>query len=208
MAYEFNGTNQHLSMASSPVSGYPLTLAAWVLVDSGNDRAIMAVNQSTTPFHRITIYRGSDTRFRAQVFGSVNTSATQTVNSSTGQWYHVCGVFESSTQRELYIDGSLDASNTTTATVNTLNELFIGARRSTVAGLFWDGKIADAGIWNVTLTAAEIASLADGFTCDKVRPQSLVAYFPLVRDLIDYKGGLTITNNNTATVADHPRVYA
>jgi hypothetical protein len=49
---------------------------------------------------------------------------------------------------------------------------------------------------------------ADGMTCDKIRPQSLVFYAPLVRDLIDVKGGLTITNNNTATVANHPRVYA
>ena len=68
--------------------------------------------------------------------------------------------------------------------------------------------MAEVGIWNVALTAEEIASLADGFTCDKVRPQSLVFYAPLVRDLIDHKGGLTITNNNTATVAAHPRVYA
>jgi hypothetical protein len=45
-------------------------------------------------------------------------------------------------------------------------------------------------------------------TCDKVRPQNLVFYAPLVRDLIDAKGGLTITNNNGATVANHPRVYA
>ena len=67
---------------------------------------------------------------------------------------------------------------------------------------------ADAGIWNAALTAAEIASLAKGMTCDKVRPQSLVFYAPLVRDLVDVKGGLTITNNNTATVANHPRVYA
>jgi hypothetical protein len=58
------------------------------------------------------------------------------------------------------------------------------------------------------LTAAEIASLAKGMTCDKVRPESLVFYAPLVRDLIDAKGGLTITNNNGATVANHPRVYA
>ena len=71
-----------------------------------------------------------------------------------------------------------------------------------------DGKIAEVGIWNAALTAEEIASLADGMTCDKVRPQSLVFYAPLVRDLIDYKGGLAITNTNTATVADHPRVYA
>ena len=70
-----------------------------------------------------------------------------------------------------------------------------------------DGLIAEVGIWNAALTAAEIASLADGMTCDKVRPQSLVFYAPLVRDLIDQKGGLAITNNNGATVAPHPRIY-
>ena len=68
--------------------------------------------------------------------------------------------------------------------------------------------MAEVGIWNAALTAAEVASLAKGMTCDKVRPQSLVFYAPLVRDLIDQKGGLIITNNNTATVAVHPRVYA
>lgn len=67
---------------------------------------------------------------------------------------------------------------------------------------------AEVGIWNAALTASEVASLAKGMTCDKVRPQSLVFYAPLVRDLNDQKGGLTITNNNAATVAAHPRVYA
>ena len=71
-----------------------------------------------------------------------------------------------------------------------------------------NGYIAEVGIWNAALTAAEIASLADGMTCDKIRPQSLVFYAPLVRDLQDTKGGLTITNNNASTVANHPRVYA
>ncbi len=66
---------------------------------------------------------------------------------------------------------------------------------------------AEVGIWNAALTAAEVAALAKGMTCDKVRPQSLVFYAPLVRDLVDQKGGLTITNNNGATVANHPRIY-
>ena len=52
------------------------------------------------------------------------------------------------------------------------------------------------------------SSLAKGITCDKIRPQNLVFYAPLVRDLVDAKGGLTIINNNSATVANHPRVYA
>ncbi len=75
-------------------------------------------------------------------------------------------------------------------------------------GSFFKGSIAEFGIWSAALTADEIASLAKGMTCDKIRPQSLVFYAPLVRDLIDQKGGLTITNNNGATVANHPRVYA
>jgi len=106
------------------------------------------------------------------------------------------------------MDGVLLETDTATCTINTLNELLVSARRSTTPGLFWDGKIAEAGIWNTDLNDNEVKSLAAGMTCDKVRPQSLVFYAPLVRDLIDYKGGLTITNNNTATVANHPRVYA
>ena len=89
-----------------------------------------------------------------------------------------------------------------------MDEYLVGARRATTIALHYTGRIADAAIWNVALTAAEIASLADGMTCDKVRPQSLVFYAPLIRDLQDVRGGLTITNNNTATVANHPPVYA
>ena len=71
-----------------------------------------------------------------------------------------------------------------------------------------NGLIAEVGIWNVALTAAEIASLAKGMTCDKVRPSALVFYAPLIRSLQDLSRAAAITNNNTATVADHPRVYA
>ena len=85
----------------------------------------------------------------------------------------------------------------------------IAARRlrGSIGG-YYDGVVAEVGVWNAVLTAAEVASLAKGMTCDKVRPQSLVFYAPLIRDLIDAKGGLTITNNNGATVANHTRVYA
>ena len=81
-------------------------------------------------------------------------------------------------------------------------------RVNVTPGLFFDGLIAEVGIWNAALTAAEVASLAKGMTCDKVRPNALVAYFPLIRDLTEIRGGLAVTNNNSATVANHPRVYA
>ena len=106
------------------------------------------------------------------------------------------------------MNGGNTATNTNNiGSQNAADTVTVGARWATTLQ-YKQGDIAEVGIWNVALTAAEIESLADGMTCDKVRPQSLVFYAPLVRDLIDVKGGLTITNNNTATVANHPRVYA
>jgi hypothetical protein len=106
------------------------------------------------------------------------------------------------------LDGGNSNTNTTSLGTVTPTALHIGARFANTFGGFTNGLIAEVGIWDVALTPEEIASLAKGMTCDKVRPQSLVFYAPLVRDLVDAKGGLTITNNNTATVANHPRVYA
>ena len=68
------------------------------------------------------------------------------------------------------------------------------------------GSIAEAAIWSAALTDDEILSLAKGFTPDQIRPQSLVFYAPLIRELQDLRGGLTITNNNGANVSNHPRV--
>jgi hypothetical protein len=119
-------------------------------------------------------------------------------------------VFASSTSRTAFIDGVAGSEGTTNiGTQNAATYINLGARtaNNALAG-FFTGDIAEVGIWNAALTAEEVASLADGMTCDKVRPQSLVFYAPLIRDLIDAKGGLTITNNNSATVANHPRVYA
>jgi hypothetical protein len=62
-------------------------------------------------------------------------------------------------------------------------------------------------MWQATLSAQEADSLSKGFTCDKVRPQSLVYYSPLIRDIIDVKGGMTLTDASS-TVQPHTRVYA
>jgi len=49
--------------------------------------------------------------------------------------------------------------------------------------------------------------LSKGYIPQFVRPEKLQFYAPLVRDLTDIRKGVTITNNNTATVIQHPRMY-
>jgi hypothetical protein len=214
MAYDFNGTTQYLSTASAPASGSPMTIAAWVRREATfGDRVIAAVGVAGGT-HRNQLQLAEASGFAVVTFvAGATTSGQLGVSSNTttqNTWHHAAGVFASSSSRTAYIDGVGGTTNTTNIGSQNAADYINVATRTAGFGqvAFFDGQIAEVGVWNVALTAAEIASLAKGMTCDKVRPQSLVFYSPLTRDLIDAKGGLTITNNNTATVANHPRVYA
>ena len=214
MAYEFDGTSQYLNTASTPVTQAPLTLAAWFYPDNATATfALMSVTdnaEANSSRFGITV-NGAVAGDPIQGFAQTN-AATGLANSTSGfsanAWNHACATFSSATSRAIFLNGGNSATDATLVTP-TVDRIRIGARFSLgSAGLFFDGLIAEVGIWNAALSAAEIASLAKGMTCDKIRPQSLVFYAPLVRDLIDVKGGRAITNNNAATVATHPRVYA
>jgi hypothetical protein len=220
MAYEFNGTSQYLNVGSAPVSGAPLTLACWFNSDSATtNQTILGISADIVGIGNVSNW------FRIRLAGAVAgdpvqaeaavsptfAGASSSVGYTTGSWHHACGVFSNNASRTIYLDGANSSTNTTSVSPTGLNGIQIGAiyheDLNSIVN-YTDGRIAEVGIWNAALTAAEVASLAKGMTCDKVRPQSLVFYAPLVRDLIDAKGGLTITNNNGATVANHPRVYA
>jgi hypothetical protein len=86
--------------------------------------------------------------------------------------------------------------------------LNIGAGQyNNATSTYQNGEVAGMAVWNAALTTQELDSLAKGFKPTRIRPQSLVFYAPLIRDLQDTRGGLALTNNNAATVAVHPRVY-
>jgi hypothetical protein len=210
MAYEFNGSDQKLSPASTPVAAAPLTMACWFRpANLTHNGALISLNRSTGGSYFALYFNGSAAGDPISIFKSPGLTGglNSTSGASVNTWNHACGVFESSSSQSVYLNGGNSATNASAGTPSGINRFDIGAYLN-AAGNFFNGQLAEVGIWNAALTAAEIASLAKGMTCDKVRPQSLVFYAPLVRDLVDQKGGLTITNNNSATVAAHPRVYA
>jgi hypothetical protein len=212
MAYNFNGTNQFLSLPSAVVNDVPLTMACWFnAANITSAPALICVNNSASTSRIVLVARGdlAGDPIRFQINGLANADTTSGFTANT--WMHACGVASSSILRTVYLNGGSSQTNTSSQDLTGLNQASIGAQR--LSGFpngtsFMSGLIAEVGIWNAALTAEEVASLAKGMTCDKVRPQSLVFYAPLVRELIDQKGGLVITNNNAATVANHPRVYA
>jgi hypothetical protein len=206
----------YLQAGPPPVTAVPITMSCWVYPTNSTQELVAAAitNGSGDAWgaNFLISLRGDqpgDPVWAVQNTGPSFPVAAANGSYTTNAWQHICGVFSANNSRTAYLNGSSGTTNTTsvTATTQTLTHISIGALKRATPVVFFDGRIAEVGIWNAALTAAEIASLAKGMTCDKVRPQSLVFYAPLVRDLTDVKGGLTITNNNTATVANHPRVY-
>jgi hypothetical protein len=214
MAYSFNGTNQTLNMASAPATTWPLTMACWFYTsDITNNGNLMSLSNSGTNGRFILSAGGAFAGDPVRTNAVDNTNTAFSVNTTTGYsantWTHAAGVHPSNSSRTAYINGGSSATDVSVCgTLSGINIATLAGQRTLSGPTYALAQIAEVGIWNTALTAAEIASLAKGMTCDKVRPQSLVFYAPLVRDLIDQKGGLTITNNNSATVANHTRVYA
>lgn len=72
--------------------------------------------------------------------------------------------------------------------------------------VFADGRVAEAAIWNVALTASEVAALAKGVSPLQIRPASLQAYWPLIGRQSpepDWVGGFNLTLTNAPANAAH-----
>jgi hypothetical protein len=213
MAYQFtSASSQYLSTPVESAFEEPFTIACWGILSSAatSNGCFVSLNSSTNAdrYTLITIPATNSLRLAANQDG-VGLVVTETTSNTVVRdtWTHAAAVVSSTTSRSVLLNGANKV--TTTSAINpTPNNISMGSLEATGAyGPFLSGQIADVGIWNVALTDAEIASLAKGMACDKVRPQSLVFYAPLIRNLQDIKGGRVITNNNTATVANHPRMY-
>lgn len=216
MAYDFvRASSQYLMVGSSVVTGPPFTMAAFVYPNNATQLMTATLVGSFASFTCAAAVAlsghvaGDPVSYTTKGdTGSNFLNAQTTAAFSASAWNAVSGVSESVSSRFAYLDGGNKGSNTTTDNAMTLNRTSVGAGiYNNLLYDYFDGNICEVAYWNVALTDAEIASLAKGFKPTRIRPQSLMFYAPLLRNLQDVKGGLTITNNNSATVANHPRVY-
>jgi hypothetical protein len=203
--------SQYLDYAGATVTAYPFTISGWLYPDEAKFHTILSV--CTTTEDQDFVWLGTTAtvgRVRvdnATVQGTASTVDTWNINA----WNHLVGVFTNSTSRSVLLNGGTKGTNATdVAMPGGLNNTALGRLNQSSATYETSGRLAEVGLWNVALTDADQAALADGYSPDQVRPESLVAYWPLIRDTdIDIVGGYTLTANNAPTVADHaPMIYA
>ena len=223
MARSFNNSNQYLSLASPPVTTTPITISFWFYPAATNDTydAIFLREDVGTGPSYYGVYLNSSGSSAKVGAVTANTGGTEFIAQtsttfSANTWSHGAAVFASATSRSAYLNGGGKITETTSATpAPGLTTLHVGGyfSGSTLFGPM-NGRLAEIGIWDAALTDDEVISLSKGVSPLRVRPQNLVAYWPLYGaaspepNYVRNSTSLALTLNNAPPQIDHAPVMA
>lgn len=206
MAYAFaSGSSQSIT-GPIPNEALPVTIVAWFnrSTSSGTSPLVTLMNSGAETYQ--SLYTTGSSSLRVQTI--FNGGGFNTATSAWAQdvWSHGAGKFASATSRTVVLNGSSTNTNTSSR-VATFDELRIATYGNT-SPLYGNNRLSEVAVWNADLTSDEIVSLAKGFKAYRIRPQSLLYYVPLVREVQELRSGITLTASaNAPVVFAHPRVY-
>jgi hypothetical protein len=183
----FNGTSAYINVGSHAVlQPAAITISFWVNPTSTSQTAYATLvslenNVNSGGVYFISLSASGGPKL-AYYFNNSGTSIDPGSNSLTaGVWSNVIATYIDSPGLNAYVNGVSDGfTGSTTPLATSGNPTTIGALYSSGSpSLFFNGMIADVGMWNVILAAGEIAALAAGARPYTIRPGSLVGYWPL-----------------------------
>jgi hypothetical protein len=200
----------YLKRTTSPISTYPATLVAWArqpTIGGGNKTILCLHHSGSTSGQNAIILSQNDTLGAA--------SAETSTSPTAGVWYHAAAVFASGTDRRAYLDAGGKVTNATSKTPSSApDSVVVGAAAGSTVGNSFDttAEIAEAAIWNVALTDADIAALAAGAPPYTIRPDALQGYWPILgvnSPEQNYAGAgqLPLTMTGSLTLVTHPRIF-
>lgn len=215
MARAFNGSSQYLTRTATNFVAPPFSVAVWFYATSAAVQGTLWGYTDAAGFaDRYVLDKNGDGTVSAIALddfsgGIAKTTATYTAST----WRHAAGVFASTASRSVYLDGGNKVTNTDTRNPSSLDNMTIGAVLGPSATFYHGGRIAEVAIWSAALTDDEIAALYNsgiGLSPTMVRPDALVAYYPLLQTDgdADWWGQNALTAVASPTYADHvPVIY-
>ncbi len=156
-ALNFDGTNDHVVIGSSPNIIDSMTVMAWVKPSSvGIDRQIMSDGNGggMTQWELKTSTSSGKIDFRKWQGGAVGVTSADSL--AAGTWTHVASSYDGTSWR-IYWDGTLNNTNTATGPVETNRRLMIGAVDVSGSSLqYWSGAIDDVRLYDCVLSNSQI----------------------------------------------------
>ena len=213
MARSFASASSQYLRYSGMIGGSAYTVAGWVYRQTGSAMHVIYMRGAATGLilQELLFNSSNVMQYYYQYSTSLVINISGTTSISTGQWYHVGAVMQGGEHR-IYLNGASEAVSTNATTSPTLDfTQFSGNIYNAVGGEYFNGRMAEFGIWSTGLTAAEFTGLAKGRDVTTVRPASLAAYYPMggrynQSDVDRWKNKLDLTQTNSPTWADHPRI--
>lgn len=200
--------NQYIDVVM-PAGVAAHTMNCWVYPISITQAAQILTLRSASTVNYVQLGLDGQTN---KAFLATNGSSYSTYHESTNTftanaWNMVTCSIAGTNSRKVYLNGT-PTLNEDTQTGLTLNRLLIGATfLDNITTPTWNGYIAEVGVWNVSMTDAEVSSLYAGTKAKLVRPLALRQSIPLIIDPNSEKAVTSITTNGTVTYVNHVRRY-
>lgn len=215
MSKQYDGINQYSAVAACPVNAYPVMLACWFYVSSAQDAVLMGVYDATAPdgWLRIKITATQKVYASGRNGGAIaNSDSINTYNLNA--WNHALAYFDSPTFRIIYLNTVQGNIDFTDITFPALNAIALGRNHTSAPGLYLDGRIADAAIWNNSLPGLDqmVTALYSGLSSRLVDLPGLVAYWPLIHTTVAAcriafgSDAYELADYNGPVNAEHPRI--
>lgn len=175
-------TSNFLRLSSALVTTTPLSISAWAVTSiTTGSQTIAGVYSPSTGWFNLFVSTASVAVSTATPTAS---TALTTTAITANVWFHACGVWASATDRRAFLNGGGKGTNAISRIPTGLDRVSMGILDGTAVSSPWapagTGLIAEVGIWNTTLSDADVARLATGISCLAVQREFLVGHWPLL----------------------------
>jgi len=167
-AITFDGVNDYVDVgASATPNNAAFSVCAWVKLNSTSGWQALVSQDGTNTSAYTMVKSGVTGRFALigetpDANGAGVTSTDGTTTPVAGTWYHLCGTSDTTALR-LYVNGAMEGAITFASSWLATGHTILGAGKYSGARTnYLNGVLDDVRIYNVALTAAQVAALAAG----------------------------------------------
>ena len=205
MARIFNGTSDHIEVASASVSFLGNTTQDYSIfwwmhsADSGSLNAMIDKTDIVTPADWVLILL-HNTNVHYQTYDGTTNPIVNPVNAINDDvWHSIVADRDAGTDIGARIDDSeTTADDSGNIDVDNAIDFSMGSREAGT-DRFYDGELAYVAVWNVLLSANEYSALANGVNPFVIRNSSLQLYCPLDGNNSPENNYASPTNTGTLT---------
>lgn len=171
-AYWFDGVNDKIvhSVADFGDTDYKGSITALIKTDDVSSTAIFSTADEGTDLYRLLLGINTSGQLYVDQYNNDTACGVSGDTVITDNEYHTVGVTSDGTVWKLYVDGELESLTVNygvnngdwLADTDNRDNIAIGALIGSTPCVFFRGTIAEVKYWNNTLTAAEMATFANG----------------------------------------------